>query len=80
MEDTNAFWDANIFNIIAIFPLNQVLLKDMDEPIKAVRPWVTSQVRWSNAGIIDWKYVEMALNEFTSKEDYIGMFESEPEP
>ena len=33
VEDTNAFWDANIFNMITIFPLKQVLLKDMDEPI-----------------------------------------------
>ena len=29
---------------------------------------------------INWRIVEMALNEFSSKEDYIGLFESEPEP
>ena len=30
--------------------------------------------------MVQYKVIELAPNEFTSIEDYIGLFESEPEP
>ena len=81
MDDTNAFWDANLFTLGVLFPLKQVLLKDMDEPMKSVRPWAATVVGKFNVDKIDWKIVELAPNEFSSEDDYIGLFDSsEPEP
>ena len=80
MNDTNAFWDASLIDIVAFFQLKQVVLKDMAEPMQSVRPNVSSQIGGNNLDTFDWKMVELAPNEFSSKEDYIGLFESEPEP
>ena len=53
VDDTNAFWDANFFTLAVLFPLKQVLLKDMDEPMKSVRPWAATQVGKLNVDKID---------------------------
>ena len=52
----------------------------MDEPMQTVKPVVTTKIGGeSNMDKINWKIVEMAQNELSSEEDYIGLFESEPE-
>ena len=52
----------------------------MEEPMQTVLPVVSTKIGGeSNMDKIDWKIVEMAQNEFSSEEDYIGLFESEPE-
>ena len=30
--------------------------------------------------LIDWQLMELAPNEFTSYEDYVGLFDNDPEP
>ena len=55
------------------------MLKDMEEPFQPVRPWVLAQLSGENVNAVDWQVAELALNEFSTKEDYIGLFESEPE-
>lgn len=80
VNDTNTFWETNSINIIVVLPLKQVVMKDMAEPIKSVRPYVETQVNGRERQDIKWLKVELAPNEFSSQEDYFGFFESEPEP
>ena len=39
-----------------------------------------NNLRGFGVGTIDWAVAELAPNEFSSKEDYIGLFESESKP
>ena len=61
-------------------PLKQAILKDMPEPIKQIRPYSTMIVAGSTSDSIDWQVMELAPNEFTSYEDYVGLFDNDPEP
>ena len=79
MSDTNTFWENNIIGPIVHLSLKQVVLKDMEEPFQPVRPWALAQLSGANVKTVDWKVVELAPNKFSSREDYIGLFESEPE-
>ena len=34
----------------------------------------------ATSDLIDWQLMELAPNEFTSYEDYVGLFDNDPEP
>ena len=81
--DTNAFWDSNPisgFGVEVFLPLKQVVLKDIADPIKPIRPYGRILLTGAASDTVEYELIELAPNEFTSIEDYIGLFESEPEP
>lgn len=80
VEQTNAFWDTTDISVIPLLHLKQVVMKDIAEPIRQVLTWISARMSKNTSELIDWQVGELAPNEFTSNEDYIGMFESEPEP
>ena len=55
----------------------QVDMKNIDEPIQpaSMTPMITL-----DRGKFNWRRYELAINEFTSHEDYVGLFEDDPEP
>ena len=69
VDDTNAYWDSITFGevfMVVNMLLKQVVLKDMEDPIKSIRPFVVSSLSGDTSDFVDYQIVEMAPNEFTS--------------
>ena len=46
--------------------LKQVVLKDMEDPIKSIRPYIFTNLSSDTSDFVDYQVVEMAPNEFNS--------------
>ena len=55
-------------------------MKDMEYPIQTVRPLSMVALSAEKNDKIYWEDMKLAINEFSTYEDYIGLFQSEPEP
>ena len=77
-EATNAFWATHTLETIwATFSIQQVDMKNVDSPVSDI--YINSMVP-INPKKVTWKITELAPNEFTSYEDYYGVFPSKPDP
>ena len=77
-EATNAFWATHTFETIwATFSIQQVDMKNVDSPVSDIYIHSTVPI---DPKKVTWKITELAPNEFTSYEDYYGLFPSEPDP
>ena len=76
-SETNAFWANPSLAIQATFLLDtfQVDMKNVSSPLQRVKFYGDLVV---NPRQKVWKRLNLASNEFTSYEDYIGLFPEEP--